>query len=91
MGIFSKGFPPNFFHQRFGSTTPNGFPIKLCPSYLLGILLEEPQLEALIQLELSDVPHLVQVLSGGMQLVQEAGDLGYKALEVGTSWDAVAP
>lgn len=43
--------------------------------HLLSVLFEEPELEALIQLELPDVPHLVQMLPGGVQLIQETGHL----------------
>lgn len=44
-------------------------------SHLLSVLFEEPELETLIQLELPDVPHLMQMLPGGVQLVQETGHL----------------
>lgn len=37
--------------------------------YLLSILLKKPELKALVQFQLADVPHLMQVLPGRMQLV----------------------
>lgn len=43
--------------------------------HLLGVLFKEPELETLIQLELPDVPHLMQMLPGGVQLIQETGHL----------------
>lgn len=49
---------------------------------LLCILLEQAQLETLIQLELADVPRLVEVLPGGVQLVQQLGDAWHQALGV---------
>lgn len=49
---------------------------------LLCILLEQAQLETLIQLELADVPRLVEVLPGGVQLVQQLGDARHQALGV---------
>lgn len=43
--------------------------------HLLSVLFEEAELETLIQFELPDVPHLMQMLPGGVQLVQETGHL----------------
>ena len=37
--------------------------------HLLSILFEQPQLEALVQLQFPHVPHLVEVLPGGVQPV----------------------
>lgn len=55
---------------------------------LLGVLLEQAELEALIQLELADVPGLVEVLPGGVQFVQQLGDPWHQALGVGVAHPA---
>ncbi len=57
---------------------------------LLCVLFEQAELEALIQLELADVPGLVEVLSGGVQLVQQLGDPRHQALGVGVTHPAAA-
>lgn len=57
---------------------------------LLCVLLEQTELEALIQLQLPDVPGLVEVLSGGVQLVQQLGDAWDQALGVGITDAATA-
>lgn len=44
-------------------------------THLLGVLLEEAELEALVQLQLPDVPHLVEILPGGVELIQQSGHL----------------
>lgn len=49
---------------------------------LLCILFKQAELEALVQLQLADVPGLVEVLSGGVQLVQQLGDPWHQALGV---------
>lgn len=52
-------------------------------AHLLSVLFEESELEALVQLQLPDVPHLMEVLPGGVQLVQQTGHLaGSKTREV---------
>lgn len=43
--------------------------------HLLSVLFEEPELETLIQFELPDVPHLMKMLPGGVQLIQETDHL----------------
>lgn len=48
--------------------------------HLLGVLFEEPELEALVQFELPDVPHLVKVLPGGVQLIQQTGHLAQRVM-----------
>lgn len=66
-------------------------------AHLLSVLFEESQLEALVQLQLPDVPHLMEVLPGGVQLVQQTGHLaGSKTAEVfllmpHQSWSCVLP
>ncbi|TNN75451.1 hypothetical protein EYF80_014263 [Liparis tanakae] len=57
---------------------------------LLGVLLEQAQLEALVQLELADVPGLVEVLPGGVQFVQQLGDPWHQALGVRVTNPAAA-
>lgn len=57
---------------------------------LLCVLFEEAELEALVQLELADVPGLVEVLSGGVQLVEQLGDPWDQALGVGVAHPAAA-
>lgn len=57
---------------------------------LLCVLLEQAELEALIQLELADMPRLVEVLSGGMKLVQQLGDPWHQALGVCVTHPATA-
>lgn len=65
--------------------------LRLPPSTdLLCVLLEQAELEALIQLELADVPGLVEVLSGGVQFVQQLGDPWHQALGVGVTHPATA-
>lgn len=49
---------------------------------LLCILFKQAELEALVQLQLADVPGLVEMLSGGVQLVQQLGDPWHQALGV---------
>lgn len=49
---------------------------------LLCILFKQAELEALVQLQLADVPGLVEVLSGGVELVQQLGDPRDQALGV---------
>lgn len=49
---------------------------------LLCVLFEQAQLEALVQLQLADVPGLVEVLSGGVQFVQQLADPRHQALGV---------
>lgn len=49
---------------------------------LLCILFKQAELEALVQLQLADVPGLVEVLSSGVQLVQQLGDPWHQALGV---------
>lgn len=44
-------------------------------AHLLSVLLEEAQLEALVQFQLPDVPHLMEVLPGGVELIQQTGHL----------------
>ncbi len=60
------------------------------PTDLLCILLEQAELEALIQLELADVPGLLEVLSGGVQFVQQLGDPWHQALGVGVTHPTAA-
>lgn len=45
-------------------------------THLLGVLFEQTQLEALVQLQLPHVPHLMEMLPGGVKLIQQAGHLG---------------
>lgn len=49
---------------------------------LFSVLLKQSELEALVQLQLADVPGLVEVLPGGVQLVQQLGDAWHQALGV---------
>lgn len=57
---------------------------------LLCVLLKQAELEALVQLELADVPGLVEVLSGGVQFVQQLGDPRHQALGVGVTHPVAA-
>ena len=57
---------------------------------LLRVLLEQAELEALVQLQLADVPGLVEVLPGGVQFVQQLGDARHQALGVGVAHPAAA-
>ena len=50
--------------------------------HLLSVLFEEPELETLIQFKLSDVPHLMKMLSGGVQLIQETGHLAQRTINM---------
>lgn len=52
---------------------------------LLCVLLEQAELEALIKLEFPDVPGLVQVLPGGVQLIQQLANPRDQALGVGVA------
>lgn len=49
---------------------------------LFCVLFKQAELEALVQLELANVPGLVEMLSGGVQLVQQLGDPWHQALGV---------
>lgn len=49
---------------------------------LFCVLLKQAELKALIQLELAYVPGLVELLSGGVQFVQQLGDPWHQALGV---------
>lgn len=60
------------------------------PTDLLCILFKQAELKALIQLELADVPGLVEMLSGGVQLVQQLGDAWHQTLGVGVAHPAAA-
>ena len=44
-------------------------------THLLCVLLKETELEALVQLQLPDVPHLMKVLPCGVKLIQQTGHL----------------
>lgn len=44
-------------------------------THLLSILFEEAELEALVQLQLPDVPHLMEMLPRGVELIQQTGHL----------------
>lgn len=60
------------------------------PTDLLCVLFEQAKLEALVQLQLADVPGLVEVLSGGVQLVQQLADPWDQALGVGVAHPTAA-
>lgn len=44
-------------------------------THLLGVLFKEAELEALVELELPDVPHLMEMLPRGVELIQQTGHL----------------
>lgn len=44
-------------------------------THLLCVLFEQAELEALVQLQLPDVPHLMEVLPRGVELIQQTGHL----------------
>lgn len=48
-------------------------------THFFCILFKEAQLEALVQLQFPDMPHLMEMLPGGMQLIQQTGHLSGKA------------
>lgn len=50
-------------------------------AHLLCVLLEEAKLEALVQLQLPDVPHLMEMLPGGVELIQQTGHLANSTCE----------
>lgn len=54
-------------------------------AHLLCILFKQAKLKALVQLQLADVPGLVQPLPGGVQLVQQLRDPRHQALGVGVT------
>lgn len=57
---------------------------------LFCILFKKAELEALIQLQLADMPSLVEMLSGGVQFVQQLSDPWHQALGVGVTHSAAA-
>lgn len=60
-------------------------------AHLLGVLFEQTQLEALVQLQLPDVPHLMEMLPGGVKLIQQTGHLAQReggGLLEGVPYDA---
>lgn len=59
-------------------------------THFFCVLFKEAQLEALVQLQFPDVPHLMEMLSGGMQLIQQTGHLSGKAQCVTWSWETTA-
>lgn len=75
---------------RLPSTMLNDSPRLPASTDLLCVLFEQAELEALIQLELADVPGLVEVLSGGVQFVQQLGDPWHQALCVGVTHPTAA-
>lgn len=44
-------------------------------THFLSVLFEEAELEALVQLQLPDVPHLMEMLPRGVELIQQTGHL----------------
>lgn len=50
--------------------------------HLLSVLFKESELETLIQFELPDVPHLMKMLPGGVQLIQETGHLAQRMINM---------
>lgn len=44
-------------------------------THLLCVLFKESELEALVQLQLPDMPHLVEMLPRGVELIQQTGHL----------------
>lgn len=52
------------------------------PSDLLSILLEEPQLETLVQLQLPHVPQLLQILPRPVELIQQSCHLSHQVVHV---------
>lgn len=78
--------PTAIINAGYGFPSPPPPP----PTDLLCILFKQAELEALVQLQLADVPGLVEVLPGGVQLVQQLGDARHQALGVCVAYTPAA-